>query len=67
MTRGVPVAVQEQNSWPGLTTRLLARWAKQIHLGFPEAAQHLKPGRHTRVRALGNPIRPPDATLDPVE
>jgi UDP-N-acetylglucosamine--N-acetylmuramyl-(pentapeptide) pyrophosphoryl-undecaprenol N-acetylglucosamine transferase len=64
VTRGVPVAVQEQNSYPGLTTRLLARWAKQIHLGFPEAAQHLKPGRHTRVLSLGNPIRPPDPALD---
>lgn len=64
VTRGVPVAVQEQNSWPGLTTRLLARWARQVHLGFPEAARHLKPGRNTRVLSLGNPIRPPDATLD---
>lgn len=67
VTRGVPVAVQEQNSSPGLTTKLLARWAKQIHLGFPEAARHLKPGRGTRVLNLGNPIRPPDATLDRVE
>jgi UDP-N-acetylglucosamine--N-acetylmuramyl-(pentapeptide) pyrophosphoryl-undecaprenol N-acetylglucosamine transferase len=50
-----------------LTTRVLARWARQVHLGFPEAEQHLKPGRNTRVYALGNPIRPPDATLDPAE
>ena len=60
---GVPVAVQEQNSWPGFTTRMLSRWAKQVHLGFPEAERHLKPGRGTRVYALGNPIRPPDPTL----
>jgi UDP-N-acetylglucosamine--N-acetylmuramyl-(pentapeptide) pyrophosphoryl-undecaprenol N-acetylglucosamine transferase len=59
---GVPVAVQEQNSWPGLTTRLLARWARQVHLGFPEAERHLKPGRNTRVLALGNPIHPPRMT-----
>jgi UDP-N-acetylglucosamine--N-acetylmuramyl-(pentapeptide) pyrophosphoryl-undecaprenol N-acetylglucosamine transferase len=62
----VPVAVQEQNSHPGVTTRLLSRFAQQVHLGFPEAAQKLKPGRRTRVLALGNPIRPPDATLDRV-
>src|SRR5687767_84640 len=60
----VPVAVQEQNSHPGLTTRLLSRFARQVHLGFPEAEQKLKPGRRTRVFALGNPIRPPDETLD---
>lgn len=66
-TRGVPFAVQEQNSWPGLTTRVLARWARQIHLGFPEAATQLKPGRRTRVLSLGNPIRPPDPALDRAE
>jgi UDP-N-acetylglucosamine--N-acetylmuramyl-(pentapeptide) pyrophosphoryl-undecaprenol N-acetylglucosamine transferase len=60
----VPVAVQEQNSHPGFTTRLLSRWAAQVHLGFPEAAQALKPGRDTEVLSLGNPIRPPAASID---
>src|SRR5690606_14756328 len=36
---GVPLAVQEQNSSPGLTVRMLARFAAQVHLGFPEAAK----------------------------
>jgi UDP-N-acetylglucosamine--N-acetylmuramyl-(pentapeptide) pyrophosphoryl-undecaprenol N-acetylglucosamine transferase len=61
---GVPVAVQEQNSHPGFTTRLLSRWARQIHLGFPEAAAQLRPGRNTKILNLGNPIVPPDPTLD---
>jgi len=60
----VPVAVQEQNSHPGFTTRLLSRWARQVHLGFPEAARMLRPGRETEVFSLGNPIRPPDTTID---
>jgi len=59
----VPVAVQEQNSHPGFTTRMLARFARQVHLGFPEAARQLKPGSDTQVLSLGNPIRPPDATI----
>lgn len=63
----VPVAVQEQNSHPGFTTRQLARYARQVHLGFPEAAEMLKPGKHTEILSLGNPIRPPDPTIDPVE
>ena len=61
---GVPVALQEQNSWPGLTTRVMSRWARQVHLGFPEARSQLRPGKHTEVSALGNPIRPPDPTLN---
>jgi UDP-N-acetylglucosamine--N-acetylmuramyl-(pentapeptide) pyrophosphoryl-undecaprenol N-acetylglucosamine transferase len=63
----VPVAVQEQNSHPGFTTRMLARFARQVHLGFPEAARMLKPGRNTEVLSLGNPIHPPDTSLDSVE
>jgi UDP-N-acetylglucosamine--N-acetylmuramyl-(pentapeptide) pyrophosphoryl-undecaprenol N-acetylglucosamine transferase len=67
ITRGVPVALQEQNSHPGLTTRTISRWAKQVHLGFPEARKQIKAGKHTEVTALGNPIRPPDATLNRYE
>jgi UDP-N-acetylglucosamine--N-acetylmuramyl-(pentapeptide) pyrophosphoryl-undecaprenol N-acetylglucosamine transferase len=62
----IPVAVQEQNSHPGLTTRLLAKFARQVHLGFPEAADRLKPGRRTQVLALGNPIQPPATSIDRV-
>jgi UDP-N-acetylglucosamine--N-acetylmuramyl-(pentapeptide) pyrophosphoryl-undecaprenol N-acetylglucosamine transferase len=58
---GIPTALQEQNAIPGLTTRWLARRARQIHLGFPEAASRLRPGPRTEVFALGNPIRPPAA------
>jgi UDP-N-acetylglucosamine--N-acetylmuramyl-(pentapeptide) pyrophosphoryl-undecaprenol N-acetylglucosamine transferase len=62
--QGVPVALQEQNSYPGFTTRLLARRARQIHLAFPEAKQYLKPGRDTEVLVHGNPIRPPNFDVD---
>ena len=60
---GLPVVVQEQNRNPGRTTRLVARWARQIHLAHPEATAGL-PGRaRRRVVHSGNPIRP----LPPVE
>jgi UDP-N-acetylglucosamine--N-acetylmuramyl-(pentapeptide) pyrophosphoryl-undecaprenol N-acetylglucosamine transferase len=63
---GVPVAIQEQNSVPGLTTRWLSRFARQVHLGFPEAELHLRRGKGTEVHAHGNPIQPPDVTADRV-
>ncbi len=62
---GIPIALQEQNAVPGVTTRLLARRARQIHLGFPEAARTLRPGRHTEVLTFGNPIVPPADRADP--
>src|SRR6266702_2065278 len=58
--RGLPTVLQEQNAFPGLATRWLARRAQQIHLGFPEAQGRLRPGPGTTVFTLGNPIRPPD-------
>ena len=60
---GIPYIVQEQNSYPGLTTRFFARHARQIHLGFPEAARHLKPGKNTQIYESGNPIEPPPSPL----
>ena len=55
----LPLAVQEQNSVPGLTTRVLARWARQIHLAFPEAAERLPARARNRVHVSGNPIEEP--------
>jgi UDP-N-acetylglucosamine--N-acetylmuramyl-(pentapeptide) pyrophosphoryl-undecaprenol N-acetylglucosamine transferase len=56
---GIPTALQEQNAFPGLTTRWLARNARQVHLGFEEARQRISPGRRTEVFVFGNPIVPP--------
>lgn len=57
---GIPIALQEQNSYPGLTTRVLSRYAQQVHLGFPEAEEHLRPGKRTEIHYHGNPIQPPE-------
>ena len=51
---GIPTVIQEQNAAPGLTNRILARWAKVIYLAFETAATHF-PVERTMV--LGNPIR----------
>jgi UDP-N-acetylglucosamine--N-acetylmuramyl-(pentapeptide) pyrophosphoryl-undecaprenol N-acetylglucosamine transferase len=60
MNRGIPAFIQEANAFPGLATRWLARRARQVHLGFPEARARLQPGPDTEVFASGNPIpRPP--------
>jgi UDP-N-acetylglucosamine--N-acetylmuramyl-(pentapeptide) pyrophosphoryl-undecaprenol N-acetylglucosamine transferase len=58
-THGIPYVLQEQNSYPGLTMRFFARWAREIYLGFPEAANHLRRGKETAVVDAGNPIEPP--------
>lgn len=59
--RGIPIIIQEQNSFPGLTVRWFASRAAQLHLGFPEAASRLSAGPGTDVIISGNPIEPPPA------
>jgi UDP-N-acetylglucosamine--N-acetylmuramyl-(pentapeptide) pyrophosphoryl-undecaprenol N-acetylglucosamine transferase len=64
-THRIPFAIQEQNSFPGITTRFFGRFARQVHLGFPEAARYLSPGRATQVLNSGNPIEPPPVPRPP--
>lgn len=59
---GIPLVLQEQNSYPGIATRVFSRFARQIHLGFPEARKYLKPRGDSVVYDSGNPIQPPPAT-----
>ncbi len=62
-THGIPFAVQEQNSFPGLTTKFFSRYASQVYNGFPEAARYLHPGAKTLLFDSGNPIEPPPDPL----
>jgi UDP-N-acetylglucosamine--N-acetylmuramyl-(pentapeptide) pyrophosphoryl-undecaprenol N-acetylglucosamine transferase len=58
----VPFVIQEQNSVPGQTNRLFSRWAREIYLGYPEAAAALGPSRSVHT---GNPVEPPPAPRPP--
>jgi UDP-N-acetylglucosamine--N-acetylmuramyl-(pentapeptide) pyrophosphoryl-undecaprenol N-acetylglucosamine transferase len=53
--RGVPLVLHEQNAVPGVTNRLLARWAARVCLTYGSSAGAL---RHTgRTVVTGNPVR----------
>ena len=49
----VPVVLQEQNSLPGRTTRLLSRVARVVATAYPESARHL----HAKAVVTGTPVR----------
>jgi UDP-N-acetylglucosamine--N-acetylmuramyl-(pentapeptide) pyrophosphoryl-undecaprenol N-acetylglucosamine transferase len=61
--RGIPTAIQEQNAYPGLATRRLARMVREVWLGVPEARTLLTGGADTTFLDTGNPIVPPDPAL----
>ncbi len=52
---GYPTLIHEQNSYPGATTRLLARFVDQVHLSFEESKKYFKCSDHIFV--TGNPVR----------
>jgi UDP-N-acetylglucosamine--N-acetylmuramyl-(pentapeptide) pyrophosphoryl-undecaprenol N-acetylglucosamine transferase len=58
---GIPLVLQEQNSVPGVTIRLLSLRAREVHLAFPEAAARLPRPARRRARVSGNPVQPPEA------
>ena len=51
---GVPTAIHEQNSYPGLTNRLLAPWVDRVLISFEESRDHL---RGKAICLTGNPVR----------
>ncbi len=52
---GVPIIIHEQNAFPGITNKLLAKKAKKVMLAMPAAREHFK-GKCNFVDT-GNPVR----------
>lgn len=50
-----PLLLQEQNSVPGLTNRMLSAIAVEVHVAFTEARPYLV--KKDRLRLSGNPVR----------
>ncbi len=61
---GAKVILLEQNSYPGVTTKLLERYASEIHLGFEDSAQYFK--NKTILNFTGNPVRESLVRIDRV-
>ena len=51
----IPSCVHEANAVPGLTTRLVERWASKILVCFPQSARYYKD--QSKVQVVGMPVR----------
>lgn len=51
---GIHIVIHEQNFVPGLTNRLLGRFADRIFVSFTESVRHFDP---QKTRFTGNPVR----------
>ena len=52
--RGIPTAICEQNSIPGLTNKILGRLVRAVFLSFEESRRFFKP---KKIHLTGNPVR----------
>jgi len=52
---GIPVFLQEQNSFPGVTTKHMSRFAEVVFLGFQDAVAYF--GSKVCTKVTGNPVR----------
>lgn len=52
--RGIPTAICEQNSIPGLTNKILGRVVRAVFLSFQESARFFRP---KKIQLTGNPVR----------
>ncbi|MBK9097789.1 MAG: undecaprenyldiphospho-muramoylpentapeptide beta-N-acetylglucosaminyltransferase [bacterium] len=52
---GAKIILLEQNSYPGVTTRLLEKYATEVHLSFQESKKYLRKEKVHHI--TGNPVR----------
>ena len=62
---GAKVILLEQNSYPGVTTRLLEKHADEIHISFEDSKKYLK--KKKILLTTGNPVRKNLGTIDKVK
>jgi UDP-N-acetylglucosamine--N-acetylmuramyl-(pentapeptide) pyrophosphoryl-undecaprenol N-acetylglucosamine transferase len=51
----IPTIIQEQNSYPGISTRFLARFADRVCLSYPESTSYFPAS--SKFMVIGNPVR----------
>jgi UDP-N-acetylglucosamine--N-acetylmuramyl-(pentapeptide) pyrophosphoryl-undecaprenol N-acetylglucosamine transferase len=51
----IPTLIQEQNSYPGISTRLLAHFVDKVCLSYLESVKYFSTRK--RLKVIGNPVR----------
>ncbi|MGB7062992.1 MAG: undecaprenyldiphospho-muramoylpentapeptide beta-N-acetylglucosaminyltransferase [Candidatus Zixiibacteriota bacterium] len=53
--KNIPTMIQEQNSYPGISTRILARFVDKVCLSYSRSLRYFPAGK--KFSLIGNPIR----------
>ncbi|GAB6282087.1 MAG: undecaprenyldiphospho-muramoylpentapeptide beta-N-acetylglucosaminyltransferase [Ignavibacterium sp.] len=62
---GAKILLIEQNSYPGITTRLLEKYADEIHLSYEDSKKYFR--KKNKLFITGNPIRLKQQFIDKKE
>ena len=54
---GIPVVIHEQNAYPGVTTKMLSRFASKICISFEESRKYFAPELADSIVYTGNPVK----------
>jgi len=52
---GAKILLMEQNSYPGVTTRILEKYAREIYISFADSEKYFK--NKSKLKTVGNPVR----------
>lgn len=59
---GAKIILMESNSYPGVTTRLLEKYADEVHISFEDSKKYLR--FPAKLKVTGNPVRKELGTSD---
>lgn len=62
---GAKILLLEQNSYPGVTTRLLENYAEEIHISFEDSKKYFR--QEEKLVLSGNPVRTDVRLIDKTE
>ena len=60
----IPTVIHEQNAFPGITTKTLAKTADKVMISFEESRKYFKDGTSEKFIYTGNPVKSEYFTLD---
>ena len=63
----IPTVIHEQNAFPGITTKTLAKTVDKVMISFEESRKYFKDGESEKFIYTGNPVKLEYFTLDTKE
>ncbi len=61
---GIPTLIHEQNAFPGMTTKMLSKFADKVCISFEESRRFFDEKVRNKLILTGNPVKPTEFTRE---